>query len=93
MTRVILKGYVIVPDDDLDAINEALPAHIVNTRAEDGCLLFNVTQDENQKNRFNVHEEFNNKESFSNHQDRVKRSEWGNVSANLEKHYHINQIE
>jgi len=93
VTRVILKGYVIVPDDDLDAINEALPAHIVNTRAEDGCLLFNVTQDENQKNRFNVHEEFINKESFSNHQDRVKHSEWGNVSANLEKHYHINQIE
>ena len=64
MTRVILKGYVIVPDDDLDAINEALPAHIVNTRAEDGCLLFNVTQDVNKKNRFNVHEEFINKESF-----------------------------
>ena len=93
MTRVILKGYVIVPDDDLDAINEALPAHIVNTRAEDGCLLFNVTQDVNKKNRFSVHEEFINKESFLNHQDRVKRSEWGNVSANLEKHYHINKIE
>jgi quinol monooxygenase YgiN len=93
VTRVILKGYVIVADDDLDAINKALPAHIVNTRAEDGCLLFNVTQDVNQKNRFNVHEEFKNKESFLNHQDRVKHSEWGNVSANLEKHYHINQIE
>jgi quinol monooxygenase YgiN len=91
--KIILKGYVIVSSEDLDAVQKALPDHIEKTRAETGCLMFDVVQDQKNKNRFNVHEEFVDKASFSAHQDRVRNSNWGVVSANIEKHYHINQVE
>jgi len=78
---------------DLDAVKQELPLHIEKTRQEDGCLIFDVSQDTENKNRFNVHEEFIDKESFSNHQERVRNSYWGKVSANIERHYHVNQIQ
>jgi (4S)-4-hydroxy-5-phosphonooxypentane-2,3-dione isomerase len=37
-SKVILKGYVIVPSEDLDAVQKALPAHIEKTREEAGCF-------------------------------------------------------
>lgn len=91
MTTVILKGYVIVPSEDLDAVQKELPVHIENTRQEEGCLIFDVLQDQENKNRFSVHEEFIDRESFSAHQDRIQKSNWGKVSANIERHYHVNQ--
>jgi (4S)-4-hydroxy-5-phosphonooxypentane-2,3-dione isomerase len=93
MPRVILKGHVIVPAEDLDAVQRELPVHIEKTREEEGCLIFEVTQDQERENRFNVHEEFIDKESFSAHQARVQNSDWGKVSANIERHYHVNHVE
>lgn len=92
MAKVILKGYIIVPLEDLNAVIEALPIHIEKTTQEAGCLVFRVLQDQQQSNRFTVHEEFVDKESFDVHQDRVKGSKWGDVSANIERHYHVNQV-
>jgi len=45
MSKVILEGHIIVPDADLNAVKEELDNHIKLTREEDGCLIFNVTQD------------------------------------------------
>lgn len=90
MPKVILKGYVIVPAEDLDAVRKELPVHIEKTRKEEGCLIFEVSQDPVRKNRFNVHEEFIDRDAFSVHQDRVRNSNWGRISANIERHYHVN---
>jgi len=68
-----------------------LPAHISNTRSEPGCLIFEVTQNPNEKNVFSVYEEFADKQSFALHQARVKASIWGQVTANVERHYKINE--
>lgn len=92
MSKVILKGFIIVPSEDLNAVQAELPIHIENTRKEEGCLIFQVLQDQEQSNRFDVHEEFIDKASFETHQDSVKKSKWGRVSSNIERHYHINQI-
>lgn len=91
MTVVVLKGYVLVPSEDLAAVRNELPIHIGSTRLEEGCLIFDVIQDELNPNRFNVHEEFVDRDAFANHQDRVKDSNWGKVSANIERHYHVGQ--
>ena len=91
MSKVILKGYVLAPDEDLSEIGAELPKHIKLTLQESGCLAFEVLQDPNNKNRFNVYEEFIDKGAFETHQARVKVSKWGLVSANLEKHYHIEE--
>ena len=92
LPKVILKGFIIVPSEDLKAVQAELPIHIENTRKERGCLIFQVLQDKAQSNRFDVHEEFIDKESFEAHQIRVKNSKWGRVSSNIERHYHVNQI-
>lgn len=93
MPKVILKGYIVVPSEDLVAVQKELPNHIERTRQEKGCLFFDVSQDEGSINRFSVHEEFIDKKSFSDHQERVRNSKWGTVSKNIERHYHINEIE
>ena len=89
MPKVILKGYILVPDIDLIAVREELPNHIRLTLQEKGCLVFQVLQDENNASCFNVYEEFSDSHSFEAHQERVKNSRWGEVTSNAERCYQI----
>lgn len=91
MSRVILEGYVLVSDEDLQGVLAELPRHIELTLKESGCVAFQVTQDPDNQNKLLVYEEFIDQESFALHQSRAKASPWGVVSANLEKHYHIKE--
>ncbi|WOX06132.1 putative quinol monooxygenase [Microbulbifer pacificus] len=89
MNKVILEGYIVVPESDLEIVKKELISHIQLTREEFGCEKFNVSQDKNNICRFNVYEEFSNKEAFAYHQQRVKSSHWGKVTKNVERHYQI----
>lgn len=93
MSKVILKGHIIVPTPDITAVKEELATHIELTRQESGCLVFEVSQDTHNINRFDVYEEFVDQNSFSNHQDRVRESKWGTVTVNVERHYQITNVE
>ena len=93
MTKVILKGHIIVPDSDIAAVKMELINHIELTRQESGCLVFKVSQDTENLNRFNVYEEFTDRDSFANHQDRVRQSMWGTITVNVERHYEITDVE
>lgn len=87
MSKVTLRGYVLVPDAHLDALNKELEHHIQLTRQEKGCIAFDVTQDTENLNRFNVYEEFVSNEAFKFHQQRLVNTAWGSISSKLEKHY------
>jgi quinol monooxygenase YgiN len=87
LSKVILEGYVLVTDSDLATVKRELANHIQLTRQEEGCLVFEVTQDNENINRFNVYEEFTSQNAFILHQQRINTSEWGKVSLRLEKHY------
>ncbi|MTI13858.1 putative quinol monooxygenase [Sansalvadorimonas verongulae] len=89
MSKVILEGHIIVPEADLALVMRELPVHIRNTREEDGCLVFRVSQDENLTNKFHVYEEFRDKVAFTLHQERVQSSRWGEVAANVQRYYRI----
>ena len=89
MSKVILKGFIIVPVEDLAVVKEELTNHRNLTHNESGCLVFDVTQSEINPNRFDVYEEFVNKAAFESHQKRVKDSYWGEVTVNVERHYEI----
>jgi len=43
---VILEGYIRVPYEELETIKNKLNEHIEHTLNEDGCLEFDVTQDD-----------------------------------------------
>ncbi|MGF1740062.1 antibiotic biosynthesis monooxygenase [Vibrio profundum] len=92
MPKILLHGHIIVPKEDLVAVVEALPLHIQLTKKEQGCLLFEVLQSQENKNMFSVYEEFIDLESFQLHQNRVKASVWGKVAANVERHYQISEL-
>ena len=92
MSKVILKGHIIVPSADLIAVKDELSTHMALTKQEKGCLVFEVSQDTENTYKFNVYEEFTNRESFSNHQDRVGKSKWGAVTVNAERYYEITDV-
>ncbi len=91
MSKVTLKGFILVPEADLDVVMQELPIHTELTRQEAGCLSFQVTQSKAEPNRFDVHEEFRDRTAFEAHQTRVKNSHWGQVTCNVERHYEISE--
>ena len=91
MTKVTLRGYIVVLEADLHLVKSELVKHIALTRAEKGCLTFEVIQSDTNPRQFSVYEEFTDKESFGAHQARVKQSRWGEVTVNVERHYKITE--
>lgn len=89
MTKVVLEGFIIVPDLDIEIVKCELPKHTELTLNESGCLTFNVMPDELNPNKFYVYEEFMNQAAFEKHQARVTSSRWGEVTKNVERHYKI----
>ncbi|MFQ1634082.1 putative quinol monooxygenase [Aeromonas veronii] len=89
---LILKGFIIVPPNDLAAVKDELDNHICLTHAETGCLTFKVTQDPLNPCRFDVYEEFVDEAAFQAHQARVKSSRWGEITVNVERHYTVTGI-
>mgnify|MGYP002700819208 CR=1 FL=1 len=89
MSKVILQGFIVVPDSDLEKVKRELVTHKILTLEEAGCLTFTVTPDESNRNKFSVYEEFINQSAFDNHQARVKSSKWGVVTKNVERNYQI----
>ena len=86
-SRVTLEGYIVVSNSNLPQVLQELPNHIKFTKAEEGCLLSSVSQRSDEPNIFNVFEEFSDKAAFDAHQERVRRSVWGRVAANVDRHY------
>ncbi len=91
MGKVTLKGYIVVPEDDLVTVRAALPEHIRLTRQERGCLVFDVDEVSEQPGRFEVYEVFQTMTDFESHQARVKSSDWGAVTKNVQRHYTIDE--
>lgn len=87
MAKVILEGYIVVPEQDLNMVLNELPNHIAQTRAESGCLVFQVEQDAEQSTRFLVYEEFVDQAAFNHHQARTKKSRWSEITANVDRYY------
>ncbi|MGR5269268.1 putative quinol monooxygenase [Vibrio astriarenae] len=89
MGKVILKGMIEVPEEELDNVLAHMEQHIALTRAEEGCEVFEITADPNDICRFTVYEEFDSVAAFEAHQERVKASVWGHVTQNVRRDYQI----
>lgn len=91
MPNIVLQGFIIVPDSDLEAVKQALPQHCELTLQEPGCRVFRVTPHPTNPNRFDVYEEFTSKAAFEAHQQRVQQSDWGRVTSRVERHYELEE--
>ncbi|ALM66250.1 hypothetical protein K6U37_21720 [Vibrio parahaemolyticus] len=55
--------------------------------------MFQVVENPDNPLRFDVYEEFTNRDTFEHHQLRVKDSDWGRVTVNVERHYDILDVQ
>ena len=90
---VSLNGHLNVPADRVEDIRAALQEHIRLTLAEAGCIRFDVHENPDQPGQFIVSEEFKDPAAFDAHQARVQSSDWGRISAGLERDYKITGLE
>lgn len=88
---IILSGHLDIPADRRAAVAAALPAHIDLTRAEPGCLSFDVTEDPDRPGRYNVAERFATRPDFDAHQKRAAQSPWAEITAGIKRHYTIQE--
>ncbi len=91
--RVILKGFIEVPRADRDRVIAQLDQHIRLTRAEPGCLKFEINAWENNPFCFDVEEEFVDSQAYWFHQQRLKGSTWATATGNVKRDYTVKGLE
>ncbi|WP_170413752.1 putative quinol monooxygenase [Ruegeria atlantica] len=88
-SKVVLRGHISVPAERIAQVRDALSEHVALTRAEPGCISFEVTEDADTPGRFNVSEVFESQTAFDAHQARTKASAWFKVTEGIPRHYQI----
>ncbi len=87
MGNTVLAGLLICDgEEQMAAVVAHLPRHLELTRAEPGCLFFDVVQTEDPL-VWEVAERFVDAAAFEMHQQRVKASEWGRATAGIKRDY------
>ncbi|GAB3547750.1 antibiotic biosynthesis monooxygenase [Arthrobacter tumbae] len=92
MSNIFLSGQLVCSDQNQAAIvARFLPLHVELTRAEQGCLSFEVKVTENPL-VWQVDEQFQDAASFRLHQQRVSGSAWGRATADIARRYEVEGI-
>jgi len=89
MEKVILSGYILIPEEQLKQAELALKEHIRLSQEESGCLVFKVERDIYVSGKYHVYEEFIHQEAFDFHQKRTATSPWGMLSKDFERVYSL----
>lgn len=93
MSTVELVGRLVCEHgDEAKIVRGHLPRHIELTRAEEGCLHFDVKRTDDPL-VWTVSERFVSQAAFEVHQVRVGASEWGRATAGIKRDYVISQDE
>jgi len=90
--KIQLTGNIDVPADCLAEVSAALPEHIRLTRAETGCISFNVTPSPDVAGRFDIAEVFTDRAAFDAHQVRTKASDWAKLTKDIPRQYQIEEV-
>lgn len=92
MSVIELTGQLICASrDEVEIVQQLLPRHTELSRAEPGCIHFDVVQTENPF-VWTVTERFENQQAFDNHQRRVLESAWGHATAAIKREYLVRPI-
>lgn len=87
--RIRLTGVMTCPPEQAGPVRDALPEHIRLTRAEPGCLSFDVV--ETAPGVFSVAELFENRAAFDAHQLRTRSSGWFRTTHAYPRDYAITE--
>lgn len=90
MTRVTLTGFLICRSlEEADRVSALLPEHVRLTRAEPGCLGFEVFRSHADPVRFAVSEAFRDRAAFEAHQARAAGTIWARATKGIPRDYRI----
>lgn len=67
-------------------VRDHLPEHIRLTRAEPGCVSFQITPTHDPL-VWRVEEEFTDRAAFERHQTRTKASDWAAATADIQRDF------
>ncbi|WP_368487296.1 putative quinol monooxygenase [Celeribacter sp. HF31] len=87
MAKILLTGTMTCAPDEVDHVLALLPEHIRLSRAEPGCLQFDLWQDEVRPTEFHVTEVFRDARAFDAHQDRTQSSDWWRVTHHMARNF------
>ncbi len=74
--------------EDAQKVRSHLPLHLSMTRAEPGCLLFEVQQTDDPM-IWDVKETFRDRASFDAHQERTRNSLWFAATRDIKRDFHL----
>ena len=76
--------------EEADLVRQLLPEHIRLSRAESGCLTFNVEPTDNPL-VWRLDESFVDKAAFKAHGDRMRSSVWFAATAGLARNFEVQE--
>ncbi|MBC7164542.1 MAG: antibiotic biosynthesis monooxygenase [Roseovarius sp.] len=85
MGVIRLTGTLTCAPEEAAPVRAALPAHIRQSRAEPGCLSFDVT--ETAPGVFAVAERFADRAAFDAHQARTRAGDWWRVTGDMAREF------
>ncbi|WP_454117856.1 putative quinol monooxygenase [Microbacterium lacticum] len=89
MTEVTLSGKLVCASPaEAEVVEALLSQHVLLTRAEPGCLFFEVTR-LGSPLVWDVTERFENGDAFRAHQARAAKSAWGLETAAIRRDYTV----
>jgi len=87
-----LRGQLIcMSDDEADAVRTHRPEHQRLTRAEPGCLTFDIA-DTDDPLIFEVMEAFRDAPSFAAHQARTRDSAWFAATRSILRDFRVEEV-
>ncbi len=93
MSQIVLTGFLRCRSlEEADRVSEILPEHIRLTRAEPGCLSFEVIRSMADPVCFAVREVFRDKEAFEAHQARTRASPWWRATKAIPRDYKVSGL-
>ncbi len=93
MPRITVTGYLRATADDAALIARLLPDHIRLSRAEPGCLKFNVLPSETIPHALELDEAFADRAAFEAHQARTRASAWGQETTHITRDFTVSEAE
>lgn len=87
-----LRGHLIcLTTEEAATVRWHLPQHIALSRAEPGCLSFDVTPTDDPL-MFEVMESFSTREDFDAHQTRTRASPWFEATRHILRDFRVEEL-
>ena len=93
MPRILVTGYLRARPGDATLIGRLLPDLIRLSRAEPGCLRFEVVPSAKLPGAWELDEAFADRAAFEAHQARTRASVWGRETAHIERDFAVTEVE